>query len=298
MTKIKLSEWAERNSLSYITANRQFHAGLIPGASQLDSGTILVEDDTMEQTTNATTTNTNEAMSLFLKKTVEFSKNNSTVEDFAAFVISNFRLSLNIAPTGPKYSKNKPKSEEVQKHFQQFIPDKEKSEQLKAIKDCLKEQVKERETNLPIDPAVLEETFSEEPTPFNRIVETNGMDREWEAMGAELLDMAPQTLAVHLYGPQTSTEGLVTRSVDCNNATPQPINYTGSTNQSFGGTSSFVAVNSTTSNTSNAVMLNAASIVPAAPFQPTQKERQSAVKVIETADTTPRKRGRKPTLKR
>src|ERR1700681_4457124 len=110
MSKIKLKEWAARNSLNYITANRHFHAGLIPNAIQLDSGTILVEDDMQEQTVNGT----NDAMSLFLKKTVEFSKNNSTVEDFAAYVISNFQLKINGQIDAPKYSKNRPKTEEVQ----------------------------------------------------------------------------------------------------------------------------------------------------------------------------------------
>jgi hypothetical protein len=68
-------------------------------------------------------------MSLFLKKTVEYSKNNSTVEDFAAYILSNFQLKLNNIPEPrvfPKYSKNKPKSEDIQKHFKQFIPQTEK----------------------------------------------------------------------------------------------------------------------------------------------------------------------------
>ena len=41
MTKIKLKEWAEKNGISYLTANRHFHAEMIPGAFRLDSGTIL-----------------------------------------------------------------------------------------------------------------------------------------------------------------------------------------------------------------------------------------------------------------
>src|SRR5271154_5060714 len=124
MSKIKLKEWAAKNKLSYITAHRHFHAGMIPGAIQLESGTILVEDDSQEQ--NMAGNSHNDAMSLFLKKTVEFSKNNSTVEDFAAYVISNFQLKVNSIPESPKYSKQKPKSEDVQKHFQQFIPKGEK----------------------------------------------------------------------------------------------------------------------------------------------------------------------------
>lgn len=321
MPKIKLKEWADRNNLSYITANRHFHAGLIPNATQLDSGTILVEDDTLEQTM-ANTTGTNDAMSLFLKKTVEFSKNNGTVEDFAAFVISNFQLKLNGQVDVPRYSKNKPKPEEVQKHFKQFLPDKEKEEQLKAIKNMLKQQGPKVEGEFPVEE--LSERFIGEPSPFSRTVETNGMnsmDEEYENMANFFADTlsstAPQTSDVRMYGPQTTAEGLVTRSVDLN-TTPQQINYTGSTSQPFsssnfvssmsgdiGGTFPAATVASTvaslfaTDGTPNAKYL--AAMPAAAAFQPTQKELLSSARVIETAETEdglPRKRGRKPTLRR
>lgn len=139
MPKIKLSDYARANGISYVTANRHYHMGLIPNAEQLKSGTILVEDEPLEP--NMIAAGTNDAMSLFLKKTVEFSKNDSSVEDFAAYVISNFQLKLNgQVDVAPRYSKNKPKTEEIQKHFQQFLPDKEKSDQLKAIKSLIKEK--------------------------------------------------------------------------------------------------------------------------------------------------------------
>lgn len=309
MPKIKLSEWAERNNLSYITANRHFHAGLIPGATQLDSGTILVED-TSEQTMAATNASSNDAMSLFLKKTVEFSKNNSTVEDFAAFIISNFQLKLNNQYDGPKYSKNKPKTEEVQKHFKQFLPDKEKEEQLKAMKNLLKEQTKGAKT--------------EEPNEFDRLVDSESDELSDEmTMGAILSDMAPKTSAVHVYGPQTTAEGLVTRSVDLN-TTPQQINYTGSTSSAFSSSNSSFLVNSAAPAAASFCSVSgditgslgfmdtpdgawdpdsnyfASQVTTASPFQPTQKELLSAVKVIETAETDdlPKRRGRKPTFKK
>jgi len=319
MPKIKLKEWADRNNLSYITANRHFHAGLIPNATQLDSGTILVEDDSQEQNMAASAA-TNDAMSLFLKKTVEFSKNNSTVEDFAAYVISNFQLKLNGTLDGPKYSKNRPKSEEIQKHFQQFLPDKEKAEQLKAVKLALKEQVKGRET-LSHDPIELSARFTEEPNPFTRVVDTvntDWMDEEFADIGAVLSSMAPQTPDVHMYGPKTTAEGLVTRSVDLN-TTPQQVNYTGSTSQTFSSsTSSLLASTSGDLDGTFAtptvatffadgaplgappmgVYLNSQPMAAATPFLPTQKELLSSAQVIETAESEdmPRKRGRKPTL--
>jgi hypothetical protein len=111
------------------------------------------------------------------------------------------------------------------------------------------------------------------------------------------------------------TEGLVSRSVDFD-TTPQQINYTGSTSQTFSNSSSLggAAVSSNFMvNSINAaapaslglvgasVMFNAAPA--SAPFQPTQKELLSATQVIETAESDetnelPRKRGRKPSKKR
>lgn len=42
--KIKLSNWAKKNSMTYSGAYKLFKLGKIPGASQLDSGTILIEE--------------------------------------------------------------------------------------------------------------------------------------------------------------------------------------------------------------------------------------------------------------
>jgi hypothetical protein len=316
MPKIKLKEWADRHNLSYITANRHFHAGLIPGAVQLDSGTILVEDDSLEQNM-AGNASTNDAMSLFLKKTVEFSKNNSTVEDFAAYIISNFRLQLNNVPEGsPRYSKNRPKPEDVQKHFQQFLPDKEAQERLKEVKNLIKEGKPAGE----VIPAGMSEQATElsevlgNAPPFERVNEpTNDLSGEFGFMLSEA--------AAGLSTPPT--EGLVTRSVDFN-TTPQQINYTGSTSQTFGsGVASanlaYTAANSLAFNDGRTGTFVQAAIDAYAPsnvggvyfnssvpasagalFQPTQKELLSAVKVIETAETEdlPRKRGRKPLKKR
>jgi hypothetical protein len=44
--KIKLSEWAKRNGVSYKTAHRMFSKGQLPvPATQLETGTILVMVD-------------------------------------------------------------------------------------------------------------------------------------------------------------------------------------------------------------------------------------------------------------
>ena len=134
MSNIKLKDFCEQNSISYVTGYRWFKNGDIPGAYQTTSGTILIPDDSEQ---SITSDNTNNAMSLFLKKTVEFSKNNSSVEDFAAYVISNFQLKINGVIEGPKYSKNKPQPQDIQNHFKKFLPDKERGDYLKAMKQSI-----------------------------------------------------------------------------------------------------------------------------------------------------------------
>jgi len=304
MTKIKLKEWADRHNLSYLTANRHFHAGMIPGAVQLDSGTILVEDDSPEQTMVGNSSN--DAMSLFLKKTVEFSKNNSSVEDFAAYIISNFQLRLNSVPEGPRYSRNKPKADEVQKHFQQFLPNKESVEHMKAVASLLK-QGKIAGDVVPAASAPSAAATSP----------VDGLSEDYVPSTEQVLQSllaSPNATDVRMYG--NVTEGLVSRSVDFN-TTPQQINYTGSTNQTFSTTSSIadgVAVNASHlvggtpfgETSMNAVFLAAPAGGVSVPFQPTQKELLSAAQVIETSDSDelsepdsrPRKRGRKPSKKR
>lgn len=301
MTKIKLKEWADRHNLSYLTANRHFHAGMIPGAVQLDSGTILVEDDSSEQSM-AANPNSGDAMSLFLKKTVEFSKNNSTVEDFAAFIISNFQLKLNTAPDGPRYSRNKPKADEVQKHFQQFLPDKESVEHLKAVAALLKQGKAAGDV---VPSALAPAAAATSPV--------DGLSEDYVPGTEQVLQdllASPSATDVRMYG--NVTEGLVSRSVDFD-TTPQQINYTGSTSQTFSTNFSDAGTPAVSSNylaasaggsslglIGSTVMFNA---TPAsAPFQPTQKELLSATQVIETAEADindlPRKRGRKPSKKR
>ena len=45
---MKLRNYAEQKGLTYTTAYRHYHKGEIPGAYQLDSGTIIVPDDRVE----------------------------------------------------------------------------------------------------------------------------------------------------------------------------------------------------------------------------------------------------------
>lgn len=47
--KIKLSKWAEENGVCYHTAYKWFHEGKIKNAVQLDTGTILIEKNNVDE---------------------------------------------------------------------------------------------------------------------------------------------------------------------------------------------------------------------------------------------------------
>jgi hypothetical protein len=338
MTTIKLSEWCEKSGVAYITAYRWFKANKFPvPAYQTETGTILVEDVDMPNSVTAA----NDAMSLFLKKTVEFSKKGASVEDFAAFVISTFQLKLQDVSDTPRYSKNRPKAEDVQKHFQQFLPDQKEVEHLKAVKTLIKEGKTAGEvvpaSNLSPEIAELSEKLGH-VKPFERVSPIT--EYPIDDFSLLLADAAQENSQV------PPVEGLVSRSVDFN-TTPQQINYTGSTGHSFnlgglvsgdpsvtvsnncyvapaGGTASFLSATSFAGaptfdagfvDGGQGVFYNAAGPVAAStpPFLPTQKELESAAKVIETADAdaaantvenllssyaAPRKRGRKQAFKK
>src|ERR1700686_1041089 len=149
MKTIKLSDWCEKTGIKYLTAWRWFSSGRMPVyAYQTDTGTILVEDDEMNLNNVKSEnfiTDQNNTISMFLKKTVEFSKNNSTIEDFAAWILFTFFLKLKNSQELPKYSRNKPKSEDVQKHIQQFIKpkgEKPKPNMFMASEEVLEEIAK------------------------------------------------------------------------------------------------------------------------------------------------------------
>jgi hypothetical protein len=125
---MKLSDWADKQGISYLTAYRWFKKGTLPvEAYQSDSGTIIVKDEFDITESSMENNQQNDAVSLFFKKTLEYSKNQASVEDFASYIFSTFLLKLKPpAVEGPKYSRQRPKSEEIQKHFQKFIPKGEK----------------------------------------------------------------------------------------------------------------------------------------------------------------------------
>lgn len=289
---MKLSDWAKKQGISYLTAYRWFKDGKLPvEAYQSDSGTIIIKDesDTAEQL--MANNQSNDTMSLFLKKTVEFSKNSSSIEDFAAYILSNFSLKQNIVPDSPKYSKNKPKAEDIQKHFQKFL--KPKGVGFKPTPNMFV-----------TDSNTLDQLgINEEAGVSSSISLENVTAPDMQSLISDLSSAISSVSSSNLIGNVTTydsleNEGVVSRNVEL---TPQPINYTSSTNStlnSFSSIPSFsnVIVNSSTPQPSTYLSSNAG-------FQPTQKEIENAHKAINKfADdihsaVVKSKRGRKPSKK-
>lgn len=294
---MKIKEWAEKTGVTYLTAYRWFKAGTLPvKAYQTDSGTIIVEDPEFSENEMVSSSNNNQSndvLSAFLKKTVEFSKNNSSIEDFAAYVLSNFQLKLNSSTIeSPKYSRNKPKSEDIQKHFQQFIKP-------KGDKPALNMFIAEPET---IDQLVANsdqltsEELIEEIGKIGAGEMTKVASKNFSSVGSientpeysELIKgltqvWSPTSITANgttsFFG-NPSVEGIVSRSVDL---TPQL--YTNST-----------IVDNTLNSNSPAFGFVSNQTGPTGAFAPTQKEIEQASKTLQSA-SPPKKRGRKPSKK-
>ena len=72
---IKLSEYAKRHGISYMTAYRYFHQGYIPG-KQYPTGTILIEDESFDKVIKTV----NKKTSVILYARVSSSENKSNLE--------------------------------------------------------------------------------------------------------------------------------------------------------------------------------------------------------------------------
>lgn len=301
---MKLADWARKQGIAYLTAYRWFKDDKLPAkAYQSDSGTIIVEDDALEQSM-ANVNNVsqvNDAMSLFLKKTVEFSTNNSSIEDFAAYVLTNFNLKLNTGNDSPRYSKVRPKSEDIQKHFQQFIPKNEKPRPNMFVTEpeVLDELIDEDENVTKKTPG---QKVSEIKSVANTLLDENSpsFKKISEDFRGELTDMFNKhsflNNPVKTLGA-TGVNGIVAR-VD---TTPQT--YTGSTNYAVHNSlncedaSRSLSLNMDSCNyiATSDVQIDAQG--PTGAFKPTEKELESASRVFKLADSEtdalPRRRGRK-----
>lgn len=292
---MKLKDWAEKQGISYLTAWRWFKAKdpRLADAYQSDSGTIIVPDvsNTLEPTMS--TPSSNDVMSSVLKKTVELSKNNASVEDFAAWILSNFSLKPNTVSENPKYSRNKPKTEDVQSHFKKFIPpkgEKPKPNMFVAEADVMDDLVAKS------NDLTAQELVDE--------IQKIGSDANVSVNPSDVPEVGElyKDISSALYAPRDGdlnvttyenvAEGVVTRSVDL---TPQQLNYTGSTSSAFSNSSNCISgdmgggLGGTIFNNS---IYSVSSPIMTGAFKPTQKEIDSVSKAFAPADKP--KRGRKP----
>lgn len=286
---MKLKDWAKKEGISYQTAYRWFRNGDLPvKAYQSESGTIIVQDDggsAPENTMNKVTASSSDAMSVFLKKTVEFSAANSTIADFAAYIIANFQLKIN--PSAPdmslKYSKNKPSQNEVNKHFQQFIQPKKPIDKV-ALLDSLPENTETLKEVVENDPELKD---------LVNVNYTDGIDTN------SIKNFVGEATSSAFTRP-TPTSTLMASSANLSGASAAPASY-------FVGTTDFsampepflssVQINSVMPTTlggtwtSGTVQTNAASLFAAASgqgqagaaFQPTPRELQSFRNFQETS---------------
>ena len=243
-------------------------------------------------------------MSLFLKKTVEFSKNNSSVEDFAAYVLSNFSLKLNSVTESPKYSKNKPKSEDIQKHFQQFLKpkgEKPKPNMFVTGADTLDDLVELSDASEidDIKVATLNNVGLTGSTPTSPDLQSliNNL-----ASAISPFDHSATFLggaeSITTYDSLGHMEGVVSRNVD---VTPQSFNYIGSTHSASIAPGSHLGTTVTVNSVVPQSSLNSAYVV-SNNFVPTQTEIQKAHQAVEKLTEDIRavgkaKRGRKPSKK-
>lgn len=288
---MKLKDWAEKQGISYLTAWRWFKAAdpRLANAYQSDSGTIIVPDEFDATEQSMGTVQTNDVMSSILKKTVELSKNNGSVEDFAAWILSNFSLKSNSYSDSPKYTRNKPKSEEVQKHFQKFIKpkgEKPKPNMFVAESSVLNDLVSKS------DDLTAQELVEE----INKAGVACGVPldpKDIPEVGALMKDLvfvlngsAPVASSIVSYG---DADGIITRSVDI---TPQSLNYTGSGERAI--SNNLLAVNTFDAEATESIIESANNIdIRLATFKPTQKELDSASKISALAEKP--RRGRKST---
>lgn len=87
---MKLSDWAKKQDVSYMTCYRWFKEGKLPPqikkAYQTKTGTIIVE-------TEDEVTENSDPVSQLLNVAFQYAQNEKTIFDFASYVVANFNVS-------------------------------------------------------------------------------------------------------------------------------------------------------------------------------------------------------------
>lgn len=159
---MKLSDWADKQGIKYLTAYRWFKAGKMPvPCYQTESGTIIVhvpeknmQDDQLSS----------QAVSQFLKKTVEFSNAKTSIEDFAAYVLSNYKLENSGAEESEVQKSAKGTKDMISphssQHFNKFLKKNDKKPELNMF--LINEQSLETITLASADASSSEEALAKE----------------------------------------------------------------------------------------------------------------------------------------
>jgi len=284
---MKLADWARKQGIAYLTAYRWFKDGKLPvKAYQSDSGTIIVDDDTSEQPmSNTVGTQSGDVFAHILKKVIEFKNNNSSIEDFAGYILSNFFLKLNSGTDSPRYSKNKPKEEDIQKHFQQFIPKREKPKPNMFVTE---------ENELDKLVSFDENNSAKYSNSRGQIVDCAEMKYKDDS------DLYQELMGVLDSNIYTSNIGSTGAGIPVKRMNSTPHNYTSSTDLNSRSLSLSESTNSIISAAASVNDIEEVSDIitmgPTGAFKPTQKEIESAKETFKTdSKPKPRRRGRKPT---
>lgn len=314
---MKLKDWADKTGVKYLTAYRWFKSGTLPvKAYQTESGTIIIEENNETSESKMPVNQQNDAMSLFLKKTVEYSKNDSTVEDFAAYVLSNFTLKLNGSTESPKYSKNKPKPEEIQEHFKKYLPikgEKPKPNMFVASEEMFNELAAKSDNLTAQEMANELKSFTSQDgsVDIKSAAAQAAAVPEFQDLIKDLSSAITSPVSVEgsypncafgsikMYDDQT-TGGVFNSNVDLS---PQQQNYTSSPEHAIGslsfgpGATNFVSNFGSTGDCAGEYSSYNSSVVSyISPFSLTKKEVSGAVKLAQTVDKPKRGRPRKNQL--
>lgn len=279
---MKLTDWAKKQGISYLTAYRWFRDGKLPvTAYQSDSGTIIVQDDDISEQAMSNSPH-NDVMSAILKKTVEFSKNNGTVAEFAAYILSNFSLKFNHGPENPKYSRVKPKPEDIQNHFKQFIKpkgEKPKPNMFMADASDMDDALTESSIAVLVDKA--DHLNPQQLIEEIRKIGGTSAQTKYNTIYSENIVLNSPSINPSGVFENAGAASIVSRNVDL---TPQQLDYTNSINYV---SSPVFAQSDNRSESKPSLSFQLNSLMASSPtgaFKPTQKELESAPKSLESVN--------------
>lgn len=289
---MKLKQWADKVGIKYLTAYRWFKDDKLPvKAYQTESGTIIVEDEEVSEMSTSVNSSSGgdsaDVMSLFLRKTVEFSKNDASVEDFAAWVISTFSLNFISSETKPKYSRFKPSSSQVIKEYGKFINKGEKPKAQMFIPNNPKDLDKLIDNDENLSAQDLIDGLADLNCALIKTEPVDGVAVPVDEQLFKDLSTALKSGPITDAGPTGS--GVFTRI----ETTPQ--NYANSTVTSSSLTSSDLNISSSLDFSEDTGCFTSDCIIPASEtvdFTPTEKEVEGAKSLAITGKTKKRGRGR------